>query len=389
MGTSREVVSRLRWDARFDAARFAIGFREGDGVRETRVDAWDGTVPWHRVLYVTRDDGLVVWDRDRGLDLVSSGEALQGAPGSAVDVDDGFEPVPAHRWTGEGWVPVSPDEAAVGEPAATPGPLRVAFWNVLSDRHDPEVTSLEPRLPALLESLRAQDADVLALVEVTRRTLAALLETPWLRAGYLVSDVTGATLGPEGPLLLSRRPLSLRLRAFDNGKRALVGRLRGPGGPLILAVVHLTSDQARDAARKRAQELAAVASHLLRRRDDHDALLVGDLNARDDDPGGLAGQGFVDVWRALHPADPGYTFDPTRNALAARKSARLLPARFDRLLLRPREAGASLEASRVERFGAPSASDHEGLVVDLDRPAQLTCAPSRRAALALRPPADL
>ncbi|MCO5169641.1 MAG: RNA repair domain-containing protein [Planctomycetes bacterium] len=376
MATSREVVDRLRWDARFDARRFVIGFREGDGVREVPLPAWDGTVPWHRVLHVARDDGLVVWDRARGLDLVTSGAALEPA---APPPDEGaFEPVATHRFVAGAWTPCPPEDAA-------PGPLRVAFWNVLSDRHDPEATRLEPRLPGLLAALRARDADVLALVEVTRRMLAALLADPWVRATYRASDVTGDTLGPEGPLLLCRRPFTAVVRRFDNGKRALVGRLAGPRGPLAVAVVHLTSDQARDAASKRAAELAAVAHHLAARAGAEDALLAGDLNTHHDDPGGLLAAGFIDCWRALRPADPGFTFRPQDNALAARTSRRLLPARFDRLLLR-----GGLEPRRVERFGAdPPASDHDGLALDLDRPTRHEAPPSPRAALALLPPPDL
>lgn len=381
MATSREVVDRLRWDARFDARRFVVGYREGDGVRETPLPAWDGTVPWHRVLHVARDDGLVVWDRARGVDLVTSGEALDRPAGPAPDdafEDDAFEPVATHRFVDGAWSPCPPEDGA-------PGPLRVAFWNVLSDRHDPEATRLEPRLPGLLAALRAQEADVLALVEVTRRTLAALLADPWVRATYRVSDVTGDTLGPEGPLLLCRRPFTAAVRRFDNGKRALVGRLAGPQGPLAVAVVHLTSDQARDAAAKRAAELAAVADHLAARAGAEDALLAGDLNTHHDDPGGLCAAGWVDCWRAGRPSEPGDTFRPQHNALAARTSRRLLPARFDRLLLR-----GGLEARRVDRFAAePPASDHDGLVVDLDRPARVDAPPSPRAALALLPPREL
>lgn len=387
MATSREVYNRIRWDARYDAQRFVIGYREGpDGVRELPLPAWDGTVPFHRVKYVARVDGTVVWHRDTGVDLVTSGAALDPAPAPAAPAD-AFTPLPVSRWAGDAWS-VVPDV-----PRPDERPLRVVVWNVLSPRHGPdEVTALEPRLPALLETLRAQDADVLALVEVTRPFLAALLREPWVRAGYATTDATGDTLRPEGGLLLSRRPLAAVAHEFANNKAALVGRVQAAGRPLAVALVHLTSDQAKDAPRKRAHELSTVVAHLSARAGEEDALLVGDFNARHDDPGELRGLGFVDAWRALRPGEPGYTFDPGRNRIAARTSSRRSPARFDRALLRAATAARlPLELVKVERFGdgpAP-ASDHEGLALELAAAATFSCAPSPRAALALLPPPRL
>lgn len=391
MATSRDVYNRIRWDARYDARSFVIGYREGpDGVRELPLPAWDGTVPFHRVKYVARVDGTIVWHRDTGVDLVTSGAALDPTPVAArgpAPAADAFAPLPVSRWTGAAWS-VVPDV-----PREDERPLRVAMWNVLSPRHGPdEVTALEPRLPALLATLRAQDADLLALVEVTRPFLQALLREPWVRAEYATTDATGDTLRPEGALLLSRRPLAACAHAFANNKSALVGRVRAGGRRLAVALVHLTSDQAKDAPRKRAHELTTVAAHLALRASEEDALIVGDFNARGDDPNGLRAEGYVDVWRALRPDDPGHTFDPGRNPVAARTSSRRSPARFDRALLRGAVGSPlPLEVARLERFGDGPAppSDHAGLTLELAAPSTLACAPSPRVALALLPPAPL
>ena len=263
------------------------------------------------------------------------------------------------RWSGDRWAPVEADGPR--EPARLS--LRVATWNLLSERHDPGLEPLERRLHRAFDALEQQRADVIALMEVTPRILALLLTRPWIRESYRTTDSTGRALEPEGTLLLARIPLDAESHVFANQKRALVGRVEASGHSLEVLVLHATSDRAKDAASKRAHELATVAARLGTSDDAPDALVLGDLNARDEDPGGLAARGFLDVWRELRPGDAGFTYDPTTNALTARTSTSGVPARFDRALFR----GRSLEVATIERFGNEGrpASDHDGLVLEL------------------------
>src|SRR5687767_15067416 len=101
MATSREVYNRIRWDARFDRRRFVIGYLERvkNELVEVPFDAWDGTIPWHRVHYFAVE-GVRVWDRATRLDRVSSGELLEGEDdtrATAPSSEAGFEPAPAWR----------------------------------------------------------------------------------------------------------------------------------------------------------------------------------------------------------------------------------------------------------------------------------------------------
>ncbi|UWZ34075.1 DUF504 domain-containing protein [Dactylosporangium roseum] len=75
----QDVVSRIRYDATLDAARFVVGYEERDaGVSAAPLPAFvaGGDVPWHRVRYVEAG-GLTVRDRQARVDLVfGSGDSL-------------------------------------------------------------------------------------------------------------------------------------------------------------------------------------------------------------------------------------------------------------------------------------------------------------------------
>jgi len=72
--TSREVYHRIRWDPRFDAREFVIGYdAHGETLEEMPFGAFapDGEIPWHRVWYFKRGHELV-WDRRERIDRLSS-----------------------------------------------------------------------------------------------------------------------------------------------------------------------------------------------------------------------------------------------------------------------------------------------------------------------------
>src|SRR6185312_15623282 len=103
---------------------------------------------------------------------------------------------------------------------------------------------------------------------------------------------------------------------FSRSKRAVVAEVRAGGASLHVGVVHLTSDRAPNAAETRRANLEALCAALPPAGEGSPpAAILGDFNWDDgalDDL--VARHGFGDAWRAMHPDDPGLTFDPARNA---------------------------------------------------------------------------
>lgn len=84
MRTSDEIYHRVRWDARFDPARFVIGINQrGAAPKRIPLPAFvpGGDIPWHRVLFFEAD-GEVVWDRATGVDRIDTSDSRPGT-GSA------------------------------------------------------------------------------------------------------------------------------------------------------------------------------------------------------------------------------------------------------------------------------------------------------------------
>lgn len=90
MRTSEEIYHRVRWDARFDPARFVLGVAQR-GTVPKRVPlprfTPGGDIPWHRVLFFEAD-GEVVWDRSSGVDRIDATDAgrIRARAGFAVPV---------------------------------------------------------------------------------------------------------------------------------------------------------------------------------------------------------------------------------------------------------------------------------------------------------------
>jgi uncharacterized protein (UPF0248 family) len=75
---AHHVLNRLRHDPALDILDYIAGYEDRFlGVREMAVDRWktenteEDFIPMHRVVYFRRkSDGVVVWDRERKVDLV-------------------------------------------------------------------------------------------------------------------------------------------------------------------------------------------------------------------------------------------------------------------------------------------------------------------------------
>ncbi|MFI5986067.1 poly(A) polymerase [Streptomyces sp. NPDC051555] len=368
MRTSEELYHQVRWDPRFDPARFVLGLlQRGAGPKRVALPSFvpGGDVPWHRVLFVEAD-GELVWDRATGVDRIeSSGAGRARAP--RLLRAPFFTAGTAHVWDpARGWAPVgdtvhAPPTAAV---------VRVLTWNTLWDRYDGPLIETARRRPLLLAELAAADADVIALQEVEPRLLEMVLAEPWVRASYTLGGSPRARdVADTGLLLLSRIPVrEAGVHSLGAHKGVTAVTVETVAGPLVVATTHLSSDHSTDGAGRRSAELARLAEGLA--GIDGQVALMGDFN---DGRGGVAGPaarlGLRDAWAEVHgEADTTATFDPTVNPLAAVGSLGGRGGRLDRILLRGGAAAASaaLRGDRPATSDGLFVSDHYGVEAALD-----------------------
>ncbi len=394
-----QICQRIRWDARFDPARFTLGVRQRDD-RTERVPleafAASGEIPWHRVHWVEAD-GIRVWDRASGVDLLDTTEAGRRTDPPLLPTPF-FTATTPYAWHRDGgWRP-----ADATRDVPTAAALRVVTWNTLWDRYDADRIATARRRPLLLAALAAADADVIALQEVEPALVALLLAAPWVRAGYtLAADPLGPEVEDHGLLLLSRLPVQAAGRhALGPHKAVTAVSVRTAGAPLTVAAVHLSSDHSPDGAGRRQAELARLAEGLA--GVEGELLLLGDFNDGRSGPAGPAGAlGLRDAWTQVHgPADDTPTFDPTANPLAAVSSLTGRPGRLDRVLHRAggtRATAAVLLGDRPAEDGLLP-SDHYGVAVDLaldgddadgGAPEVLAAVPTARTAVAWLPSEEL
>ncbi|MFF5703031.1 poly(A) polymerase [Streptomyces sp. NPDC012794] len=367
MRTSEQLYHQVRWDPRFDPARFTLGLlQRGAAPKRVPLPSFvpGGDIPWHRVLFVEAD-GELVWDRATGVDRIDSTGAgrvrerrLLSAPFFTARTPHAWDPAAGC------WRPVQPGPDGPGQhPAAR---VRLLTWNTLWDRYDAPRIATARRRPMLLADLAAADADVIALQEVEPALLALLLAEPWVRAGYTVgTDPQGEDVPDHGLLVLSRLPVrEAGLHALGRHKAVTAVTVDTAGGPLVVAATHLTSDHTENGAGRREAELARLAEGL--GGIDAGVALLGDFNdGRSGAEGPAAALGLLDAWSDVHgPGDDTPTFDPRVNPLAAVCSLSGRAARLDRILLRP-SGGARVRQAAL-RGDSPGpqglfVSDHFGV----------------------------
>ena len=92
--TSDEIYHQVRWDPRFDPARFVLGINQrGDAFKRIPLTSFvpGGDIPWHRVVFIEAD-GEVVWDRATGVDRIGvsrAGRARDPQAGLRLDTSPG------------------------------------------------------------------------------------------------------------------------------------------------------------------------------------------------------------------------------------------------------------------------------------------------------------
>ncbi|MEU2422778.1 poly(A) polymerase [Streptomyces sp. NPDC007851] len=398
MRTSEEIYHRVRWDARFDPARFVLGVRRrGAAPKRVPLPAFvpGGEIPWHRVLFIEAD-GEVVWDRATGVDRIDATEAGRVREARLLRAPF-FTARTPYAWDGADWAPAPARPGGASGGGRASGGVRVLTWNTLWDRYDADRIDTARRRPLLLRALRDADVDVIALQEVETDLLGLLLGEEWVRADWtLGTDPRGRDVDACGLLLLSRLPVTEAAHHELGPHKAVTALVVAAAGrPVVIAATHLSSDHSENGADRRAGELTRVAEGLA--GVDADLLLMGDFN-----DGGSTPQltlGLRDAWSEVHGADDTTpTFDPGGNPLAAVSSLTGRASRLDRVLLR----GAGLRVRHAELRGdVPSAegtyiSDHYGVraefavgATEADAEDSLAEGPTPRTALAWLPPEEL
>ncbi|KIF77893.1 polynucleotide adenylyltransferase [Streptomyces sp. 150FB] len=405
MRTSDEIYHQVRWDARFDPARFVLGINQrGAAPKRVPLPAFvpGGDIPWHRVLFVEAD-GEVVWDRATGTDRVGASDA-----GRVREPRRLRAPFFTAR-TPYAWDPAGGWQAADGAPkqAAPIGRgVRVLTWNTLWDRYDSHLIDTARRRPLLLAALREARADVIALQEVEAGLLDMLLCAPWVRDGYtLGTDPAGQDVETGGLLLLSRLPVREAAWHVLGRHKAVAALTVDTGsGLLVVAATHLSSDHSENGRDLRRAQLDRTGEGLS--GIDGDVLLVGDFNdGADGAEGPAAALGMRDAWTEVRgPGDRTPTFDPVANPLAAVSSLSGQASRLDRILLRGDDTLVRVDAVRL-RGESPTPdgrfiSDHYGVEAEVsfgdsgqtdvgEVPGVLDVPATTRTAVAWIPPDEL
>lgn len=371
MRTSEELYHQVRWDPRFDPARFTLGLlQRGAPPKRIPLPSFvpGGDIPWHRVLFVEAD-GELVWDRATGVDVIDSTAAGRVGDPRLLRAPF-FTARTPYAWdaSGGGAWRAAPE---VATPTLKPSRVRLLTWNTLWDRYDAPRIATARRRPLLLADLAAADADVIALQEVERELLGMLLAEPWVRAAYTVAaDPRGRDVAESGLLVLSRLPVrEAGVHVLGPHKAVVAVTVDTAGGPLVVAATHLTSDHTERGEDRRTAELARV-SEGFSGIEAADVALLGDFNdgrAGAEGPAGVLG--LRDAWTEVYGAQDGTpTFDPVANPLAAVGSLSGRGARLDRILLRSAGVRVAEAALRGDRAAADGLfiSDHYGVEATLD-----------------------
>lgn len=189
------------------------------------------------------------------------------------------------------------------------------------------------------------DADFVGFQEVKTPFLQKLLATDWIRSSYYISTLGGPHVDPYGQVLIAKYPFTVSYYEYSSHKRVIIGTFQLNNRTLHVPVIHLTSDHGKgDLGAKRIAQMGTIYDRTvpdLARGLDHDngadTIIIGDYNMTDGGEGEALSlrPDFVDCWKQLNGlSDPGYTFDPETNALAAITTKTGLRRRYDRVLVR-------------------------------------------------------
>ena len=221
--------------------------------------------------------------------------------------------------------------------------LRILTQNLWFDQFEREA-----RMRLHIEQWRQLNPDIIAVQEATLVCLRCLLP---LISNYWSSVSLESSAQWQGIAVFSKvEPLQVEMLPLpgEMGRRLL----RVSFENLEVGVVHLESTAS--AGPTRALQLQTVFHQLQK----PDSLLLGDFNfCSTSAENAQLPADYIDMWAALHPSQPGWTLDGTKNKhLRGCKQSR-----YDRMLLR-----SSRWKPRTIELCESEASDHFGLISQLD-----------------------
>jgi endonuclease/exonuclease/phosphatase family metal-dependent hydrolase len=264
--------------------------------------------------------------------------------------------------------------------------VRIATWN-LWGRYGP----WEARLPAIVETLRHIDADIVGLQEVWEDDARSQVAELMAALGY-VDVVYAANLERDGArsgnAVLARWPITTReVRTLprvagdfvddeDEERLVVLAEVDGARGPIQIYCAHLSWRADHSAIR---QEQAAAICRFVRERRPRSfpAVVVGDLNAEPGSDelrmltgqraGALPGVVFRDAWEAAGNEGRGATWSNANPFAAASLD---LDRRIDHILLgAPKLHGCGQPIATWiagdEPVDGMFGSDHFAVVTDL------------------------
>lgn len=194
-------------------------------------------------------------------------------------------------------------------------------------------TEPKERYAAIATELGTLDPDIATFQEVARRGATSSVDT--LLPGF--HRVVDGRPGGYVQAILSRHPIVRQVAVpFRNNRArmALGAVIAVPLGARTREVLVLTThlDYQLDHHAERRAQLRAIFDEAA--RFDGPVIVTGDLNFGDGEPESDAiPPTFVDTFRALHPDDPGFTWDRDANGMARAGSLRGEGSRrLDRIL---------------------------------------------------------
>ena len=244
--------------------------------------------------------------------------------------------------------------------------ISLLTYNVLADP-----VHVSRRIPALMWLLEQSRCDVIALQEVAPWFLGRLGRQGWIRH-YHVTRFHGRVGAPGGQMILSRFPILATSSHVLPGKQqrtVVIARLRI--GRLTVAVATTHMESYLEDGPVRARQLDRIFTLV---RDADHAVVLGDLNFGDGEQPETdrLDRRYRDLWLALEPKEPGFTWNNETSDMARRGS---FPGeksrRLDRILVRVK--GYAPRSVRIigdrpvkgSRVIFPS--DHFGLVGVIER----------------------
>jgi endonuclease/exonuclease/phosphatase family metal-dependent hydrolase len=265
--------------------------------------------------------------------------------------------------------------------------VRIATWNLWAT-YGP----WEARQPAIVETLRRADADIVGLQEVfesdTRHQAREIAGALGFTEPVFGANLTFADGVRAGNAVMSRWPITRHeVRALpregagahdDEGEERLCvfAEVDGPRGPVQMYCAHL-SWRGDHSGPRQAQVRAICELVRANRPRTFPAVLVGDLNSEpaSDEIRMLTGRTavpvpgvvFFDAWEAAGNREPGFTI-ANSNPFAAASLG--LESRIDYVMVGvPKRGGAGhVRSARIigdEPVGGIVGSDHYGVVADL------------------------